>query len=137
VRLLGSAVGQAYSAASVSAADSIKAGGVLGLRTFWQVDQPFTKDYFIFVHVLNHAGQTVAQRDAPPWQGRFPTSAWRAGTLVVDVNDLPLPAGLPPGDYTIVVGMFDPATGEHPPVLVDGQPLGDSGVSVGSIRVER
>ena len=116
---------------------TLKAGDTLNLRTFWQIEQPFTADYFIFVHVLNAAGQTVAQRDAPPWQGRFPTSSWRPGTLIVDLNDLPLPADLPAGDYTLVVGMFDPATGAHPPTQVDGQPAPDSTTKIGTIRVAR
>jgi hypothetical protein len=111
------------------------AGDTLSLRTFWQVEQPFTADDFIFVHVLNAAGQTVAQRDAPPWQGRFPTSSWRPGTLIVDLNDLPLPADLPPGDCTLVVGMFDPATGAHPTTQVDSRPAANGATSIGVIRV--
>jgi len=130
-RLLGSAIGTLDGLA----APELKAGYSLSLRTFWQVEQPFTADYFIFVHVLNAAGQTVAQRDAPPWQGRFPTSSWRPGTLIVDLNDLPLPADLPSGDYTLVVGMFDPATGAHPPAQVDGQPVPNSATPIGRIRV--
>jgi 4-amino-4-deoxy-L-arabinose transferase-like glycosyltransferase len=130
-RLLGSAIGGQNS----QALPALKAGDTLSLRTFWQVEQPFTADYFIFVHVLNAAGQTVAQRDAPPWQGRFPTSSWRPGSLIVDLNDLPLPADLPPGEYTLVVGMFDPASGAHPPTQIDGKPAGDSTTPIGTIRV--
>src|SRR6185369_12009189 len=130
-RLLGSAIG----AQDGPAAPALNAGDTLSLRTFWQVEQPFSADYFIYVHVLNPAGQTVAQRDAPPWQGRFPTSSWRPGTLIVDVNDLPLPSDLPPGDYTLVVGMFDPATGAHPPAQVDGLPASDSATSIRTIRI--
>ncbi len=112
-----------------------KPGDVVGLRTFWQLDQPFTDDFFVFVHVLDAAGNTVAQRDTPPWQGRFPTSSWRSGTLVVDVNDLQLPPTLPPGTYTVVAGMFDPATGTAPPVTVDGVPQGSNAVSIASLSV--
>jgi 4-amino-4-deoxy-L-arabinose transferase-like glycosyltransferase len=130
-RLLGSAIGTQDG----PAAPKLKAGDTLSLRTFWQVEQPFTSDYFIFVHVLNAAGQTVAQRDAPPWQGRFPTTSWRPGTLIVDVNGLALPADLPPGDYTLVVGMFDPASGAHPPTEVDGRPAHDSTTTIGTIRI--
>ncbi|HEY7598824.1 MAG TPA: hypothetical protein VH741_02765, partial [Candidatus Limnocylindrales bacterium] len=112
-----------------------KPGAVLGLRTFWSVEQPFGQDFFIFVHVLDAAGNRVAQRDTPPWQGRFPTSSWRAGTLVVDVNDVALPAGLAPGEYTIAIGMFDPANGARPPTSLDGRPL--DRVPVATIRVAR
>jgi hypothetical protein len=113
---------------------TFKAGDVLGLRTFWKVEQPFDQDFLIFVHILDGAGNIVTQRVAPPWQGRFPTSSWRAGTLVVDVNDLALPDGLPPGEYTIALGMFDPASGAHPPMSIDRPPR--DRVPVGSINVE-
>ena len=108
-------------------------GQVLALRTFWQVQQPFDRDYFIFVHLRDAAGATVAQRDAPPWQGLFPTSSWRAGTLAVDINDVPLPASLPAGDYTLVVGMFDPASGGHPATSAGGQPA--DAITLGTVQI--
>jgi hypothetical protein len=137
-RLAGIAVGQPEQKApqlGLRPTREFKPGNLLGLRTFWSVDQPFSQDFFIFVHVLDAAGNTVAQRDTPPWQGRFPTSSWRAGTLVVDVNDLALPEGLAPGEYTIAIGMFDPAVGTRPPTSVDGRPL--DRVPVAAIRVAR
>lgn len=110
-------------------------GTVLGLRTFWQVATPLDQNFFIFVHVVDATGTTVVQRDAPPGQGRFPTSAWSPGTLVVDVDDLPLPPTLPPGKYALVVGMFDPLTGRSPVLTIDGQPQGGNSVPIGSITV--
>jgi Dolichyl-phosphate-mannose-protein mannosyltransferase len=135
-RLAGIALGQPEQKAQqlgLRPAHEFKPGDVLGLRTFWSVDQPFGRDFFIFVHVLDAAGNTVAQRDAPPWQGRFPTSSWRTGTLVVDVNDLALPKELAAGEYTIAIGMFDPASGAHPPTSVDGRLIDQVRVAV--IRV--
>ncbi|HEX5690269.1 MAG TPA: hypothetical protein VFX76_09720, partial [Roseiflexaceae bacterium] len=113
---------------------TFKAGDVIGLRTFWNVEQPFEHDYFVFVHVLDAANNTVAQRDTPPWQGRFPTSSWRAGSRVVDVNDVALPPGLPPGEYTVVVGMFDPASGARPPISQGGRSI--DVVQIGRIEIE-
>ncbi|NTU84961.1 MAG: hypothetical protein HGA45_37280, partial [Chloroflexales bacterium] len=113
----------------------LKAGGVLGLRTFWQVEEPFAQDYFIFVHLIDAAGGRPSQRDAPPWQGRFPTSSWRPGTIVVDANDVYLPPGLAPGEYRVLVGMYDPAGGARPPVTADGAPLPDGVVEVARVRV--
>ncbi|MBK9714276.1 MAG: glycosyltransferase family 39 protein [Kouleothrix sp.] len=133
-RLLGSAIGSQQAG---EPARALKAGDTLALRSFWQVEQPFAADYFIFVHVLNQAGETVARRDAPPWQGRYPTSSWRPGTLVVDANDLALPPELPAGEYAIVIGMFDPATGANPPALADGQPIPAGAVEIGRITVAR
>lgn len=117
----------------IAPARELKAGEALALRTFWSVQQPFDRDYFVFVHILDAAGQIVAQRDAPPWQGRFGTASWRPGSLVVDINDLVLPAGLPPGQYRLVAGMFDPASGARPATTVGGQPNGE--VPIGEIII--
>jgi 4-amino-4-deoxy-L-arabinose transferase-like glycosyltransferase len=137
-QLLGAVLGQPdESALGVQPARVFKAGEVLGLRSFWQVEQPFQGDFFIFIHLLDAAGKTVAQRDAPPWQGHFPTSSWHPGSIVVDVNDLPLPAGLPPGDYTIVIGMFDPASGAHPTTRVNGQTQTTDAVRLTTISIKR
>lgn len=114
---------------------TFKAGGVLGLRTFWEVREPFGQDYFIFVHLLDANGQRPTQRDAPPWQGRFPTSSWRPGSLVVDANDVYLPPNLPPGEYRVVVGLYDPASGARPQATLNGAPLPDGMVEVGTISV--
>jgi hypothetical protein len=113
----------------------LRAGGVLGLRTFWQVEAPFAQDYLIFVHVLDANGQRPTQRDAPPWQGRFPTSTWRSGSLVVDANDVYLPPGLAPGEYRVVVGMYDPVSGARAPLTIDGVPQPDGQVEVATITV--
>ncbi|HEY0604270.1 MAG TPA: glycosyltransferase family 39 protein [Herpetosiphonaceae bacterium] len=138
VRFLGAAIGTPdpdLPQVGIQPQRMLRAGGLLALRTFWQVEQPLTEDVFIFVHVRDAAGMTVAQRDAPPWQGRFPTSSWRSGTMVVDVNDVPLPANLAPGDYTISVGMFNPTTGGHPLLVIDGQPQAEGAVSLGTLTI--
>ena len=51
-----------------------------------------------------------------------PTTFWQTGDRIYDEKTIALPAGLPPGDYTLVVGLYDPATGERlPAVGPDGQ----------------
>lgn len=138
-RLLGVTMGEPDAKepeVGVNAKDSVAPGATLALRTWWQVEQPFDQDFFIFVHILDEAGQRVAQRDTPPWQGRFPTSSWRGGSLVVDRNDLALPPNLAPGTYRVLVGMFNPETGAHPAVSANGQPVEGAGVTVTTIAVE-
>jgi hypothetical protein len=112
--------------AGLEPAGELRPGEALALRSFWLVEEPFAEDFFIFVHLLDAAGNRVAQRDTPPWQGRFPTTTWRPGTLVVDVNDLYLPPTLPPGEYRLVIGMYHPTTFARPPATLDGAPLPDS-----------
>lgn len=137
-RLLGVAVGAPAGDQEPPAlvpGTTFKAGGVLGLRSFWLVETPFTADYAVFVHVIDAAGNRPTQRDAQPWQGRFPTSAWRPGSIVVDHNDVYLPPNLPPGEYRVVVGLYDPATGARPPVTADAVPVPQGAVEVARISV--
>jgi hypothetical protein len=51
------------------------------------------------------------------------------------VNDVALPENLPPGEYTVAIGMFDPASGSHPPMSLNGRPL--DRVPVATIQVAR
>lgn len=137
-RLLGVAVGDPSADGEppmLRPTTELRAGGVLGLRTFWQVEAPFDQDYLIFVHLLDADGGRPTQRDAQPWQGRFPTSTWRPGSLAVDANDVYLPPTLAPGEYRVVVGMYDPATGARPPVTADGAPVPDGLVEVARVTV--
>jgi hypothetical protein len=97
----------------------LQAGDLVGLTLYWQtLDR--VPDYTVFVHVLDAAGQLRAQRDGPPMNGRYPTSNWLPHQPVEDRVDLALPADLPPGDYSIVVGMYEPATGQRLAVRAAG-----------------
>ena len=81
-------------------------GGQLELDLRWQATATPTKDYTVYVHVLNGAGKLAAQADGQPRGGAFPTSAWRRG----DVVDDPRSVAVPPGDWTVEVGMYNLAT---------------------------
>jgi hypothetical protein len=73
----------------------------------------------------------VAQHDSPPNGGYTPTSIWLPGKEVVDRHGLVLPSDLPPGDYRLIAGLYNPTTGERLPV-----DQGDDFVELGAIAVE-
>jgi hypothetical protein len=87
----------------------------LTLTLYWRADAAPTVDYTTFVHLRDSANETVAQKDSPPAEGRYPTSLWDAGEVIVDRITLPL-SGLSPGDYTLVVGLYDPISGARLPI---------------------
>jgi hypothetical protein len=89
------------------------------LTLFWRADTVPQDDYTVFVHLLNTAGELVAQADAPPVAGAYPTSLWDPGESIADRH--PLPA-LPFGRYTVRIGLYRAATGDRLPV--DGSPDG-------------
>jgi 4-amino-4-deoxy-L-arabinose transferase-like glycosyltransferase len=98
----------------------------LNLRLFWQGARPATADYTVFTQLLDGTGTPIAQHDKPPLGGFYPTSAWAPDLAFADDFVLPLPNPLPPGPYTLLVGMYDPATGARQPVAKQGQPAGDA-----------
>jgi hypothetical protein len=94
------------------------------LRLVWQAAPHADADYTVFVHLVNAAGERVAGADAPP---PVPASQWARGEAVVDERAVPLPDGLPAGDYHLVVGLYRADTGERLSLLdASGASGGDS-----------
>jgi hypothetical protein len=96
-----------------SADACIQSGQMIAITLYWQALTPVEKDYTVFVHLLDGAGQVRAQHDSSPMNGRYPTNNWLSGQVVKDKPILPLPPDLPPGEYHIAVGMYELATGER------------------------
>ncbi|MDE3078167.1 MAG: hypothetical protein KGJ86_22315, partial [Chloroflexota bacterium] len=78
------------------------------LTLFWRDIQPVRIDYTVFVHAISGGGRLIAQHDAQPEQGRFPTSLWQAGESVVD----PIALTVPPG-ASLEIGLYDLQTGQR------------------------
>jgi len=75
--------------------------------------------YTVFVQLLNGDGKLVAQHDGPPDDGQSPTTGWDQGEQVLDVHRVAVPRDLPPGDYTLIVGLYDPNSGARLPLGPD------------------
>ena len=81
----------------------------------WRLGGPLAGDYQVFVHLRNaHTGQELSLGDGPPCSGWYPTSWWPVGEPIIDRRMLSLPPDLPAGDYQLVVGLYDLASGERP-----------------------
>ena len=70
----------------------------------WQAQTAISADFTAYVHLVNEAGELVAQLDRPP--AGYPTASWRVGELIRDSYRLPLPPDLPPGSYTLRTGFY-------------------------------
>jgi hypothetical protein len=95
---------------------SISPGMDLGLKVYWETDAVLERDYTIFTQLLDSQGVLVSGTDSQPLSGYFPTSHWPVGEIVTDMIRVPLPAELPPGDYTLITGMYLLETLERLPV---------------------
>jgi hypothetical protein len=107
-----------------------RAGQPLSIRLYWRALAEMDEDYTAFVHLIDRStGALVAQSDAMPGGGTWPTSLWVVDQVIDDAHTLSPPADLPPGDYLLRAGLYRPASGEH--LLVGGQ----DGVDLGRIRL--
>lgn len=75
---------------------------------YWQTDSPIPGDYTVFVHLIDRAGVEVAQADAPPIGGSWPTRAWVPGQAFADEHVISAFDDLEPGVYSLQVGLYDP-----------------------------
>lgn len=96
--------------------EATQAGETLAFALQWEAGPtPIPLDYSLFAHLLNAAGEKVAQLDWQPqddW-GPRPMTTWFPATAMVDRQQFPLPADLPPGDYRLILGVYNWQTGER------------------------
>lgn len=89
--------------------EAVPAGAPLGITYRFRADRPLAKDNTLFVHVKNDKGQTVAQDDHVPAVSTG-TPGW-VGDVEYHRRYIVAPAlkdgtPLPPGRYSLVVGLY-------------------------------
>jgi hypothetical protein len=85
--------------------------------------------YTATVQLINASGAVIAQSDGIP--GDRPTTGWRPGEYIVDARTLAFNDAASPGAATLMVALYDPATGSRV-TLADGS---DAAVLVTGIEV--
>lgn len=111
-------------------------GGTLTLNLYWSSLSSTDQDYTVFVHLLNEHGDLVGQGDGPPVGGRYPTSAWSPGELILDRHVIFLDSQIAPGRYTLVGGLYRASDGTR---LTTTSQEGDKvdAVALGEVYVEK
>jgi hypothetical protein len=89
-----------------------RAGQTLAVDLYWQALAAPGRDYAVSLQLLDSSGRLVAQHDAPPVAGAYPTAHWQAGERVLDRHPLALPADLA-GEYRLQVVVYEQATGRR------------------------
>ena len=109
----------------------VKGQHVVDVALYWRAtDQP-VHSYTVFTQLLNAENRWMAGQDNPPCQATCPTQSWQAGEWLRDEYSLVLSEeasnGSSAGLYTLLVGMYDSATGERVALLdAAGKPVGNS-----------
>ncbi|MFQ6014371.1 MAG: DUF2723 domain-containing protein [Anaerolineae bacterium] len=106
---------------------TVEPGQALHLTLYWQALAEMVVSYKVFNHLVDGEGRIWGQHDSLPGAGTLPTTGWVAGEVIVDGYDILVSGEAPPGEYRLIVGMYDPANGNRLPAFDgEGIPLGDS-----------
>lgn len=81
---------------------------VARLTLYWQAKARPDADLKVSAKLFHPEGHLVGQKDQVPVHNAYPTTAWRPGEVVTDLLDVPILAGVPPGDYRLEVSMYLP-----------------------------
>lgn len=81
------------------------------LRLVWQTSSEISERYRVFVHLVNEAGDIVAQSDGEPAAWERPTTSWAPQEYIVDAHVLDFPDKL--DGLTLLVGLYHPETGQR------------------------
>jgi hypothetical protein len=88
----------------------------------WQARRRIPISYKFFAHILDHeTGELVAQADVMPRNWTYPTTWWEEGEVVSDEIALAV-SNVPPGQYRLIVGAYDPETGTRLTITNTGLP---------------
>jgi hypothetical protein len=88
----------------------LRPGGTLPITLYWTAARPPSANYHMFLHLCRDCdAPPVANDDAAPLSGYPPaglTTTWVPGDPLHDERALLLPADLPPGRYTLLLGVY-------------------------------
>jgi hypothetical protein len=115
----------------LTARRGLQAGDQAYLTLYWRAPVPVSANYQISLRLQSSRGQVWWQYSSYPVSGMYPAVSWKPSEVVRDWHDIPIAETMPPGTYTLQVGL-------HPPFSDLGIPYTDSEtwLSLGDIQVE-
>ncbi len=106
---------------------AVKPGEPVRVRLYWEPIRPLTVDYGSFVEMVPELGKPAVARSEGLYAKWIPTTAWRTGFYYRDSQELLIPAHVQPGEYLLVLGLYEGQSGRR--LVVSGsQPPRDYAV---------
>ncbi len=93
---------------------SIRAGQVMAVDLRFRLTEPAADDLRWFVQMLGPDGIPVAMLDTGPLDGYTGFTALPVGEELTEKAGLALPPDLPPGDYRLIAGLYNPGVEGSP-----------------------
>ena len=120
-------------------------GGTLPITLYWEAVAKPSHDYTMFLHLCRDCStKPLVQDDGPPLGGDYSdpgrTTTWIVHDPVHDERSLILPADLPPGRYTLLLGVYpvgNPAEQARLPVVSAAPVLGGTRLALGEIEISQ
>jgi 4-amino-4-deoxy-L-arabinose transferase-like glycosyltransferase len=84
--------------------DTAGPGQQFTITWYWRAIAPVPAGYQIFLHVDGYGQRLNGDHD--PVQGHYPVRLWDQGDIVVDRQELRIPANFPAGDYQYFIGFY-------------------------------
>jgi hypothetical protein len=118
----------------------VRPGDALRVTLTWHALERVPDDWTVFLHLVDDGGDIVAEDNRKPQDGQMPMPLWTPGDWLEDTHPLTLPTDLPPGEYTLRVGLYlpwqrDPRQGHRQEVWdASGAKMGDL-AEVGTLQV--
>jgi len=100
---------------------SLRPGETLNVTTYWQVIGQPPPFLTVFLHLLDDNGQIAAQID----RQSVLADTLQPRDVFMQIHNIDLPAGLPPGSYRLSIGLYSSETGQRLTLYEDGTPRGD------------
>jgi 4-amino-4-deoxy-L-arabinose transferase-like glycosyltransferase len=94
-------------------AGGYRPGASIPLTLYWRAEASTDRQYTVFVHLVDANGGLRGFGDDEPGSGRYPTPGWVKGEYLADAHTVTIDPAAPPGVYRLVIGLYDPATGQR------------------------
>ena len=111
-----------------------RVGDAVPVTLWWRASSVAPLHYTVFLHLVGSDERPVAQSDGEPQNGTVPFSEFPMGASVVDRRALIVPAEAQTGEYRLLVGIYDPQTGDRL-AISQGPEIGADHCLVGSVQV--
>ncbi|HKO95047.1 MAG TPA: hypothetical protein VJU61_28025 [Polyangiaceae bacterium] len=112
-------------------ADSVGLGQNFTVTWVWRAKQSGIGAYQVFLHV--DSGDQRINGDHDPVDGKYPVRLWDEGDIIIDRQEVAVPATSPAGVYGLFVGLF---RGESRMKITQGPRDDADRVRAGTVRVQ-
>lgn len=124
--------GDAIVLEAFSLPETVFSGEAMPLTLRWRVLQASAVTPVAFVHLVSDDGQPLCQSDGPPQNGLASLSV--PSEALLDARALLVPAEARPGIYRLLVGLYNPQTGQRLTVTRDAEKGADH-VVLGEVTI--